>query len=159
MYSKTTSLTALARSDLALRREGRGAAALEAPLTALLESDLVHAHHWRPVEGGFALQTTARLAGPTLRLEHVPALVTYRIVPVDGRGHLVRGQETPPEPPTAELAAIGASAAALVPGKDVRPNRFGWKALDTGCTVRVTLAGEAPGEVTVRLAGEGTQKR
>ncbi|MBE3070514.1 MAG: prepilin-type N-terminal cleavage/methylation domain-containing protein, partial [Planctomycetes bacterium] len=82
--------TALARSELALRRAQAGPETLGAALKALLEMDLVHAHHWRAVEGGFALQTTARLTGPTLRLEHVPAEVTYRVVRAGDSAYLVR---------------------------------------------------------------------
>ena len=143
--------TAIARSELALRRNDSGPASSAAALKALVETDLVHAHHWRPVDGGFALQTTARLAGQGMRLEHVPAEVTYRVTGEGDRTYLVRSQETPPERPSSELAAVGATAAVLVPEKDVRPNRFGWKAISGGATARVSFGGT---EVVVTLPGE-----
>jgi len=149
--------TALAKSTLAIRREERGPRALEASLASLLKADLVHAHHWQPVEGGFALQTTARLNHPTPTLEHIPAIISYRVVVLEDRAYLVRTQETPPEPPTSELVAVGATDIVLKPEADVRPNRFGWKALDGSCTVSLTFENPSATEIQVPFLRERIQ--
>lgn len=149
--------TAMARSELALRRIDEATEGPAPGLAALLETDLVHAHHWRPLEDGFAIQTNVRLSVGTLRLEHVPSVVTYEVRRIDGRPHLVRVQETAPEPPRTELVAVGAGRVTLAPDKDIRPNALGWKAIGGGCTVRVAFEreGGASREVAVRVVREG----
>ena len=149
--------TSLARSELTLRRQEGEADGPDRALRALVEADLVHAHHWRSVEGGFAVQTNVRLDSKTLRLAHVPSVVTYRIRKVDQRSYLVRIQETGRKAQHVELAAVGAAQITFTPEKDIRPNRYGWTALTDGCTIRIALEGEgtAAREVSVRIPRGG----
>jgi len=148
-----TATVSMARSELALRRRDEDQRAAGPVLEALLEADLLHAHHWRPVAEGFSVQTGARLAPRTLRLEHVPATVTYRVETVEAQCCLVRVQAAPPEAPREALVAVGVRRAELVPDKDIRANAHGWKPLPAGCEVRFTLAakGEPERLVAIRI--------
>jgi len=140
MVTALTATVSMARSEGVLRRETEAERAEGPVLEALLEADLLHAHHWQPVPEGFTIQTTAYLAPRTLRLEHVPSTVTYRVETVNEQSCLVRVQEVSADPPWGEVVAVGVSHAALVPAKDIRANAYGWKPLPVACEVRLTFA-------------------
>lgn len=148
--------TSLARSELAIRKMADGKEALRPALKSLVGADLVHAHRWRTVGNGFALQAHMRLTSKALRLEHVPSVVTYRVRRIDQVPYLVRVQETAPDPPQAGLVAAGVTDIVLVPMRDARSTVDGWETLAGGCTVRVTVeTGGGPREIEVRMGREG----
>lgn len=148
--------TSVARSRLTLRAGDGAGATLRRGAAALLETDLVHASHWRETTDGFALQTLVCLSARTMALQHVPSVVTYRVVETDAGRCLVRVQETSPEPPQTELVAVAVQGLTLEPGRQVRPNRYGWRPLAGGCTATLTVGG--PGipanRVRVRVPGK-----
>jgi len=141
MVTALSVTTAVARSRLVLESDDGRREALDRGARALLAADLVHAHHWRPTENGFAVQTLVRLSGRAMRLEHVPSTVTYQVVATDGPPCLVRVQQAPPEAPRRELVAVGAREVVLEPGAETRPNRYGWRPLGGGCTAALTVGG------------------
>jgi len=146
--------TTIARSELVLRKADAATDGTEDAIRSVLQLDLEHAHHWRPVEGGFAVQTNLRLAGPGLTVEHVPSVVTYCVMEVDGRRHLLRVQTAGSGSPERELVAAGVERIALAPAKDVRPNRYGWKGGRGECVVHLAWRSEGeepPREVPLHL--------
>jgi len=150
MVTALSVTTAVARSRLVLESDDGRREALERGAQALLAADLVHAHHWRPTEHGFAVQTLVRFSGSAMTLEHVPSEVTYAVVRADGPPCLVRVQAAPPAEPQRELVAVGAREIVLEPGAETRPNRYGWRPLAGGCTASLTV-GTADGR-TDRIA-------
>ncbi len=151
----------LARSELAVRRQAAGPEPLRPALEDLVGSDLLHAHHYREARDGFAVETDVRLAAGTLRLEHVPAVVTYQVRKVGEQSCLLRTQETAPEPPRTELVALGVGGAALVPQKEGRANAYGWKPMTGPCAVRLAFgqAGSEGAALVVRVPGRSPDSR
>ena len=155
MVTALSVTTAVARSRLVLEADDGRREALRRGAETLLAADLVHAHHWRPTEDGFAVQTLVRLSGAAMTLEHVPSEVTYEIVQADGPPCLVRVQVTPPDEPQRELVAVGAREIVLEPDGQTRPNRYGWRPLAGGSTAALTVGGaDGVGDrVEVRVPG------
>lgn len=145
----------LARSERAVRREADRPEYLKAALETIIGTDLVHAHHFREVPGGFAVQTHVRLTAGTLRLEHVPSEVTYRSRKVADRPYLVRIQETAGEKATAELVAAGVRDARFVPAKPVNANAEGWRPIASACVVRLDFEAAGAGTLEVRRGENG----
>jgi prepilin-type N-terminal cleavage/methylation domain-containing protein len=127
----------LARSERVLRREAERPEHLRAALETVVGADLIHAHHFRETAGGFAVQTHGRLAPGTLRLEHVPAEVTYQVRKVAERPYLVRLQRAADQEDLVELAAAGVRQVRLVPAKPVNANAEGWRPIAGPCVVRL----------------------
>ena len=98
--------TKLARNE-AVSKRAHNAASLEERLEDLLQEDLTHAKGFREVPGGYALRSHAHLEAKTLERKHLPATVTYRVLPKETGGLLVRTQESEFQPVVTELVAVG----------------------------------------------------
>ena len=93
-------------------------AALRASLEAVLEADVVNADKYRLEGGALWLETQNLLEGEGLEGRRLPAVVTYRIINIQGRPWLVRGQTAGMEPQTGELVCRGVRAIGLADGDD-----------------------------------------
>ena len=141
-------LAAMTRSELATRTwtaDDHAARSIE----ALLAADMTHAHHFKVLPDGFAVQSTAHLEAGTLRLDHLPTVVTYQVRQVNQKPCLFRRQVCAVEPAWTELAAAGVRTVRLVPARDVQAGADGWKSLTTKVVVRVERAGDDPAKTTV----------
>lgn len=63
-----------------------------AQIQARLSEDFVHATSCKVMKDAIEFQTIHRLDGKTLRAEHLPCIVTYRVSQIEGRNCLVRTQ-------------------------------------------------------------------
>jgi prepilin-type N-terminal cleavage/methylation domain-containing protein len=130
----------IARAHLKVHQDDVRPERLQDALQTIVGMDLLHGHHYRDAVDGFSVQTYASLATGTLRLEHVPAVATYRIRKVGERTHLVRVQETAGQVLQMELVAADVRSVRLVPAKPVNPGPDGWKPLVGPCVVQVEFA-------------------
>ncbi|MCY2929862.1 MAG: prepilin-type N-terminal cleavage/methylation domain-containing protein [Planctomycetota bacterium] len=94
------------------------AAARRAALEALLEADVVNADKYRLEGGALWLETQNLLDGESLEGRRRPAVVTYRIINIQGRPWLVRGQTAGMDPQTGELVCPGVRGIDLLDADD-----------------------------------------
>jgi len=130
-----------------LGRSGRAGAAdqtryeLGDGLHRLLEAELAHAERYRKTPGGFQLQGHWALEGPSARIAHLPATVTYELKPSAGRKWLVRTQQVENLPPRSDLVAAGVESIELRTKAEGRPvvDREGWRAVSSEAAVVVRM--------------------
>lgn len=108
-------------------------------LARLLELDAFHAQRLRKVDGGFEIESTARVERPAMALEHRPSTVTYEVRQIGGTPWLCRVQAVANRKETVELVARGVHSIAARDenGKDL-PVR-GWTTEADTLTVRLDL--------------------
>ncbi len=107
----------------------------------LIEMDLSTATRFKQLADGFALETQTALKDPSLRIEHVPVVVTYRIAHSDRDGALLlRAQQSPSGGNMVEIAAHGIERITIVPqgGSGPQGPRERWQPMPE--SLRFTLS-------------------
>jgi len=85
-------------------------------LQQVFEADLMHAGECRTTEQGFALRTLAALRPDSMKLEHLPVEVEYRVQRLAGRSCLVRiqrSEDTGVAKNLGELVGVGVAGVTL----------------------------------------------
>ena len=84
---------------------------------AMMSADWCHAITYRPVKDGIELRTLSRLDPQTMRLEHLPSIVTYRVSQIADRPWLVRTQAAENQTQTVtQLVSLGVTGMQLTGG-------------------------------------------
>ena len=116
----TAAMVALTRAAASSSRETQDIERTWLPdhLRDALETDLLHATYCQATEEGFLLKTSAALRPDSMKLEHLPVVVEYRVRNLAGRSCLLRLQRSEEDDetlvkPFGELVCAGVAGISL----------------------------------------------